>query len=1202
MKKPGSGNIVDIEEKLSGLINLLHDTAQQIENLTAGEVDAVGDRQGRAFLLRRAQEQLRHTEEAKQSAILNALPAHIALLDVDGRIVSVNDEWRRFADGNHLTLADHGVGTDYLQICDDACGNDSEEARFASAGIRSILRREAKHYALEYPCHSPTEQRWFLLTATSLAGDSPHGAVVMHTDITARRVTEKLLKELTQKTERRERLLSTTLSSLIDFAFVFDRAGRFVFANAPLLNLLGLSLEQVTGKNFFDLGYPDNLARRLQAQIEDVFESRKSITDETRFVGPSGEEGVYEYIFSPGPIVDGDVEFVAGSTRDVTDRTRAEDKARLSQKHLRDMIDGLGPSLFVGLLTPQGVLVEVNSSPLKAAGLKAEDVLGKPFVDAHWWSSSNDARERLQAAILNAASGEPSRFEVRLRGVNEELIDVDFSLQPLRDETGQITYLVPSASVITERLLAEKGLKASEASFRTLTEAMPQMVWTTRSDGWLTYFNQQWAEYSGLSLEESSGYGWTRALHPEDEQRAWEAWQAAAAAVTTYSAECRFRRKDGVYRWWLVRGVPVKNDSGTVDQWFGTSTDIHDMKLLEQSVSRSNDALRENDLSIKRLNRVYSVLSQINALIVRIKDRVELFGEACRIAVEEGGFHSAVISMVDRSTMQFVPVASSGKNKKLLAAVKALFASADVQESMIAHAVTSGTVMLSNNLLHDPTILLGKVFYDGGIRSLAVFPLVVSNEAVGVLALYADEIDFFHAAEVKLLTELTADISFAMDYLSKQERLHYLAYYDALTGLPNRSLFLERVERHLERATAANFRSAVGLIDLERFKSINDSLGQAAGDALLKQVARWLSDSLGGPDYLARIDADHFAVVVPEVRQGGDFRRLIEDKMAAFMDHSFILNGAPYRIAYKAGIAQFPEDGDGAQSLFNNAEAALKKAKLGGERYLFFAHKMTETVAAKLRLENKLRQAIERNQFVLHYQPKVDLATGILCGAEALIRWNDPLSGLVPPGDFIPVLEETGLIHEVGRWAMRQAVADYLGWCEAGLPAVRIAVNVSPLQLRNRNFVDEIYDTIASNPRAAEGLELEITESVIMADVGHSTTTLRAIRALGISIAIDDFGTGFSSLNYLSQLPLDTLKVDRSFVSEMGTRPEGLALVSMIVNMAHSLKLKVVAEGVETQKQAQMLRILKCEEMQGFLISKAVPRDVFESRFLKGLD
>jgi EAL domain-containing protein (putative c-di-GMP-specific phosphodiesterase class I) len=338
--------------------------------------------------------------------------------------------------------------------------------------------------------------------------------------------------------------------------------------------------------------------------------------------------------------------------------------------------------------------------------------------------------------------------------------------------------------------------------------------------------------------------------------------------------------------------------------------------------------------------------------------------------------------------------------------------------------------------------------------------------------------------------------------------------------------------------------------------------------------------------------------VLPEIKQEGNVARLVEKTIRAFMDHPFRLNDAVYRIAAKVGVALFPDDGADADTLFKHAEAALKKAKASGDRYLFYTQKMTDTVAGKLTLENQLRQALDKEEFVLHYQPKVNLVSGKLTGAEALIRWNDPRTGLVPPGCFIPILEETGLIYEVGRWALRKAIEDYLRWRAAGLAAVRIAVNVSPLQLRNRGFIAEIGQAIGIDAHAAAGLELEITESLIMENVKHNIASLQAIQGMGISIAIDDFGTGFSSLSYLAKLPVDTLKIDRSFVVDMTGAPEGLALVSTIISLAHALKLKVVAEGVESEEQSRLLLLLSCDEMQGFLIGKPVPREIFETRFL----
>jgi diguanylate cyclase (GGDEF)-like protein len=402
-------------------------------------------------------------------------------------------------------------------------------------------------------------------------------------------------------------------------------------------------------------------------------------------------------------------------------------------------------------------------------------------------------------------------------------------------------------------------------------------------------------------------------------------------------------------------------------------------------------------------------------------------------------------------------------------------------------------------------------------------------------------------------------------------------------------------------AAGAGQQLAVFLIDLERFKRFNDTLGWSAGDELLKQVAAWLSQNAGNVNLLARMDTDRFAVILPEVTHEGDAARSLEQTLAAFAAHPFRLDRTAYRMTVKVGVALFPDDGSSADTVFKNAEAALKKAKASGEQYLFYSQKMSDTAIGSFGFENRLRQALGNGEFVLHYQPKVDLVSGKLMGAEALIRWNDPLTGLVPPGRFIPILEETRLIHDVGRWALHKAIEDCKRWHEAGAPVIRVAVNVSPLQLRNQSFVAEVEAAIRAAAAPVGCLELEITESLIMENVTHSIVSLLAIRALGVSIAIDDFGTGFSSLSYLTKLPVDTLKIDRSFVFDMMSGADGMTLVSVIINLAHALKLKVVAEGVETEDQLRQLGALQCDEVQGFLIGKSVPAEIFEEQYLAGI-
>ena len=612
-------------------------------------------------------------------------------------------------------------------------------------------------------------------------------------------------------------------------------------------------------------------------------------------------------------------------------------------------------------------------------------------------------------------------------------------------------------------------------------------------------------------------------------------------------------------------------------------------------------AFKQSLDGITRLNRVHAMTSRISALIVRAKGREELFGGACRIAVEHGRFKGAAIGLVDRETRQVRLVGSAGPTEGFIAALRPRLGLADDEperQGELARAVRERKAVVMNDVGHDPRVLHKVAYVTQGIGSMAVLPLLVADNVPGVMCLFAGEIGFFDQEEMKVLGELADEMGFAIDSIEKQERLDHLAHYDALTGLANRSLFLERVTQYLRGAAGGADKLAVCMIDIDRFRHINESLGRAAGDQLLKQVAEWFSGNMGGASFLARVGPDRFATVMPEVRKDGDLPRLFEKLEQAFQDHPFQLNGTTFRITAKAGIALFPDDGGDADTLLRNAEASLKRAKASGERHLFYTQKMTDTAAGKLILENQLRRAFDNEEFVLHYQPKVDVASRRLTSAEALIRWNDPLTGLAPPGGFIPSLEETGLIHDVGRWAMRKALDDYLRWRAAGLPAVRAAVNVSPLQLRHRGFVAEIERALAIDPLAASGLELEITESLVMEDVQHTIATLHAIREMGVTVAIDDFGTGFSSLTALAKLPLDTLKIHRSFVSDMTTGPQGLALVTTIIRLAHSLKLEVVAEGVETEEQARLLRLLGCDVMQGDLFSRPEPGDIFEGKFL----
>jgi diguanylate cyclase (GGDEF)-like protein len=594
---------------------------------------------------------------------------------------------------------------------------------------------------------------------------------------------------------------------------------------------------------------------------------------------------------------------------------------------------------------------------------------------------------------------------------------------------------------------------------------------------------------------------------------------------------------------------------------------------------------------VQRTHRTLRVLSGINSLIVRVKDREELLQESCRIAVEVGKFRMAWVGMVNPGAATLEPVASCGGQPGYLASIKdRFFLAADVPEgaTLTARAMREKKILFSNDLANDPAILHRSQHLENGVRSLVILPLLVLGKAVGMLALYSEEAGIFDDAELKLLQELAGDISFALEHIASLEKLEYLAYYDPLTGLASSALFNERLAQYLAAAGEAGRTAALFIIDLERFKIINDTFGRAAGDELLSQVAARLVGPGGEPARFARVGPDRFAVVALGLPTENDVLRLADQKLAQCFGPPFHVAGSELKVAVRFGIAVYPGDGTDAATLFRNAEVALKKAKAGGDRFLFYAPKMTERVAENLALESKLRQALERGEFVLHYQPRVDLETRAVVGVEALIRWRSPELGLVPAAKFIPLLEETGLILEVGVWALQRAARDHRGWGEQGLKAPRLSVNVSTIQLRQRNFVEVIEGAILDGV-APTGIDLEITETALMGDVEANIDKLKAVRGLGVRIAIDDFGTGYSSLAYLAKLPVQALKIDRSFIAAMLENSSTMALVSTMITLAHSLRLKVVAEGVETEEQATVLRLLRCDELQGHLVGKPVP-------------
>jgi len=738
-----------------------------------------------------------------------------------------------------------------------------------------------------------------------------------------------------------------------------------------------------------------------------------------------------------------------------------------------------------------------------------------------------------------------------------------------------------AAEVVEHRRIAEY-LRDSETRYRHLFDANPLPMWVYDLDS-LKFLavNEAATEHYGYSQEQFLTMSITDIRPDSDVLAVQEIANAKKGqAGFTHAGIWRHRKSDGTI-------IKVEITSHPID-FSG-----HRAKLV-----LANDVTDrvEQERKIARLSRVRAVTSGISSATLRLRDRNELLQEACRVATIEGVFPLAWVNAIDAHGNRGEMIAWHGDERAVALIAKLGQPQGWAEEDRPSvRAVRARRCVVVNDVASDPTMAAVRdEMLVGAFRSSAAFPLFVDGNVVAVLVLLASERDFFDAEEIALLESLAADLSYALDYIDKSERLDYLASYDTLTGLPNVRLFGDRLEQFVNASRAERAPVCVVVLDLERFTQINDSLGRSAGDELLRQVAARFGEFLIEPYTLGRVAADTFAAATPN-----DSRSVVttlRERMFDALKQPFDIDGREVRITAQAGIAVYPADGDNGHNVFKNAEAALKLAKSSGKHYLYYSAEMNVRIAKRIAFEEQLRIAVAKQQFVLHYQPRVDMISGELVGAEALIRWQHPDKGLVAPSNFITVAEETGLIVPIGAWAIDAVCAQQAAWIAAGINTVPIAVNLSPVQFDKDDLLKSVSDALARHRLDAHHLELELTESTVMNDSAAAIKTLQALRKAGVNLALDDFGTGYSSLALLKRFPFRSVKIDQSFVVDITRNAEDAAIATAIIAMAHRLNLKVVAEGIETQGQFNYLRAQGCDEMQGNFFSPAVAKETFESQ------
>jgi diguanylate cyclase (GGDEF)-like protein len=718
-----------------------------------------------------------------------------------------------------------------------------------------------------------------------------------------------------------------------------------------------------------------------------------------------------------------------------------------------------------------------------------------------------------------------------------------------------------------------------------MMESIEEVLWTFDVPGWgINYVSPAVERVYGHARQAfyDDPHLWLKSVHPADRAQV-VALSKGVLEGGRKSFQYRIVRPDNEVRWIRYEAQYVPGDLAGTGRIESVGTDISVQYRLEESLRRCHRALR--------------VIHDCEQVIAGSRDERSLLQGVCDVAAV--GYRMAWVAVLGDGGGSLQLAGITGAHQDYLDCLGPSLAAGVTGQGTIGEALRTHAPVVVNDFERDAR--LAPWWTDAaqrGFRAKVALPLFRHDEALGVLNIYSVEHDAFDPEEVALLQGLADRVTATMQSyrhraarhdaqaaLRLRERaLEYQAHYDALTGLPNRVLLNERLGHAI-----ADLSSPVWLVylDLDRFKVVNDSLGHRAGDTLLKHVAERLRAAVKPSDTVARLGGDEYVLILsdPGILQG------ILDAVA----QPVVIEGHEFFPSCSMGVAAWPADGKDEATLMRHADIAMYRAKeLGRNNYQFYSRAMNAKTLERLHLEGELRHALERKEFVLHYQPQVDLRSGRIVGMEALIRWNHPELGMVPPDHFIGLAEETGLIVAIGAWVLRTACAQNKAWQCAGHTGLRVAVNLSARQFGAQDLASSISAVLAETGLAADCLDIELTESSLIADVDAAVASMCELKAIGVQLSIDDFGTGYSSLSYLKRFPIDVLKIDKSFVRDVMSDPDDAAIVASIISLAHNLKLHVIAEGVETAEQLAYLRMHGCDDMQGYLFSKPVPPAAFE--------
>ncbi|MDX1297479.1 MAG: EAL domain-containing protein [Pseudomonas sp.] len=925
---------------------------------------------------------------------------------------------------------------------------------------------------------------------------------------------------------------------------------RLTETNQVALQLLGVDSSAQARALLFNSGPLRPGGFRLQL-LHALLTGSGHLEMERQIITPQGLER-HLWLLLRLPESRDDLQAMTLSISDITNRKRIETSLIERERFWSDVISAVPDNIYVHDITDKRLMYSNNHLGEQLGYSKAEmQQLGERHWEKLLHPDDIELYLRIRSIQQVLGKGQLMQFELRLRHRDGSWHWFDIREQALaRDAKARVSRLIGVAKDITEQITHSESLRSSEQRYRLLAESISDVIFSTDTNLQLNYVSPSVMSVLGYDSEWALRNGFhSLATNPRQLSGFYALLERVRNALGDPQRLAELRshfvpqlfvfdalRADGKKIPIELRLVPMWDDSGRFEGLLGVGRDISLQRRAE-----------------KDLRMAATVFEHSTAAI---------------LVTDPAGYIVQVNNAFSR--------VSGYSSQQILDQLPNML-TADTQQ---ANHLTYVIKQLNQQGSWEGEVWLKR-------KSGEKFPAWV-----GITAVKDDEGD---------LVSYVCFFSDISERKASEQRIHRLAYYDALTQLPNRTLFQDRLHSALQHGERHQEWVALMFLDLDRFKPINDSLGHAAGDRMLKEVAGRLSACVDGDDTVARMGGDEFTLLLqPQAQREGALTRSIHvgEQILASLEQPFILEGREFFVTASIGIALSPQDGKELSQLMKNADTAMYHAKERGKNnFQFYQADMNASALQRLELEGDLRHALEQDEFKLHYQAQFSSDGKRLTGAEALLRWQHPQRGLVPPNDFIPVLEELGLVVQVGDWVLREACRQLAEWHQANIRVPKISVNLSARQFAEGDLHQRIAQILEQSGIPATCLELELTESILMEDVTSAMQTLSSLKKLGVFISIDDFGTGYSSLNYLKQFPIDVLKIDRSFVDGLPHGEQDGQIARAIIAMAHSLNLTVIAEGVETLAQLDFLRDHDCDEVQGFLLGRPMPAQQFTALF-----